>query len=330
MRNVFPRLSRTVFAAGALFLIQTVQGSTDSMLKLNGTFQGVPDGAETAPGWTIAKGRNGAVCSKVTFSDDGKGTMELRADDEESVGAFSPFFAANGNVLEFEFEVQGIGSGTNLGYGEYVIGYQGFDGARKHILGADGLQTGTLYPVVKKERCYLPLREGVKFFRICLVARPGATAKFSNLYVWLNDDASQKALPAEPTSSQALPDPQAAASVKSASKLAAPISLNDLPFLLTDYRYKNDELKPAYQIIVPLGDRITVELEEDSYRGELWSVNHYNVDICRIRMEHSRFGVANLRKDSAKIKLEALKQGTTNVVFVNANGKKMTLRFIVR
>jgi len=337
------RLSGALFAAGAMFFtLPAMGGAVENMLKLNGSFQGVSDGAETAPGWTIAKGRTGAVCSQISVGSDGVRTLELRATDQESVGAFTPLFAVSGNVLEVECEVQGIGSGSNLGYGEYIIGYQGFDGAKKHIIGADGLQTGPLYPVSRKVQCYLPLREGVKYFRVCLVARPGATAKFRNLFVWLNTDASQGAVPAQP-SNPAIPLPpansgatarsaatSAPAPMASAAKPAAPVTLNDLPFLLTDNRYSNDELKPAYQIAVPLGDRINVELEEDSSCNSTWNIHSYGNDVCRVRIEHARFGVANLRRDTAKISLEGLKQGNTNVILLHSSGKKLTIRFMVR
>jgi len=84
-----------------------------------------------------------------------------------------------------------------------------------------------------------------------------------------------------------------------------------------------------YEVSLFVAAAIEFELGEDFSRKAYWKINGYDHQICQLTLRHVKEGVLDWRGDRVRIKLRALKRGTTDVV-LSREGKFFTVHLTVR
>ena len=84
-----------------------------------------------------------------------------------------------------------------------------------------------------------------------------------------------------------------------------------------------------YEVSLFVAAAIEFELGEDFSRKAYWKINGYDHQICQLTLRHVKEGILDWRGDRVRIKLRALRRGTTNVV-LSREGKIFTVHLTVR
>ena len=84
-----------------------------------------------------------------------------------------------------------------------------------------------------------------------------------------------------------------------------------------------------YAVTLFVAGSIQFELGEDFKRKAYWKIDGYDPEICQLAVRHVHEGVLDWQGDRARIKLQALRRGYTNVVF-SRNGKRFTVHLTVK
>ena len=281
-------LFKSFFAAGAAFV--TLCASAGHDLPINGDFYGAPSRHHIVPGWrTLTPGG-----ARLFPWRNGKQILELSSRRNPKV-AVSEMHPAGVGILEIDADVSGRGTAS--------LGFEAYDASRR-ILVQNGKQSWPLSGIESEIKFAFQLTDPrIAFVRITLIAEPGSVVRFRDV------DAELKYAPAP------VPPPPPAP--------AAPAAVPAAQMLMNDGFYAIETLPEVsvFQASVPAGHDIDFKLSE--HPGQYWTqVGGYDARICRIEMKHKFKGVGY-----AKIELNAMYRGTTNIEFVNPAGKRVIVQF---
>lgn len=84
-----------------------------------------------------------------------------------------------------------------------------------------------------------------------------------------------------------------------------------------------------YEANLFVASAIEFELGEDFDRKAYWNIDHYDAKICQLDMRHIQKGFLDWQGDRARIKLRALRRGSTDVI-LSREGKKFTVHLTVK
>ena len=84
-----------------------------------------------------------------------------------------------------------------------------------------------------------------------------------------------------------------------------------------------------YEATLFVAAAIEFELGEDFDRKAYWKIDHYDAKICQLDMRHVQKGFLDWQGDRARIKLRALRRGSTDVI-LSREGKKFTVHLTVK
>lgn len=84
-----------------------------------------------------------------------------------------------------------------------------------------------------------------------------------------------------------------------------------------------------YEVSLFVAAAIEFELGEDFSRNAYWKINGYDHRICQLTLRHVKEGILDWRGDRVRIKLRALRRGSTDVI-LSRDGKSFTVHLTVR
>lgn len=218
----------------------------------------------------------------------GRHVLELTAAPNAPKLAYSEIRQAYPGMLQVGADVFGRGTAS--------LGFEAFDAARRLV--TSGRQSWQIrdYPA-KLKYVFDATDPAISFVRIILTAEAGSVARFYDV------EAEISAAPAPAP----VPPPPAA------------------QYLVNDQFYPLHALQPVtvFQAAIPAGSDIEFKLGEDPGRNRYWSiVPSYDVRVCRVELKHRHKG-----HPRASIGLKAYIRGTTNVEFVNTDGRRVIVQF---
>lgn len=290
MKHLFKSIFVTGAVIGAALCAQAGQD-----LPINGDFYGAPTRHHIVPGWRSTPGG-----VRLFPRRGGKQILELIAPPNGPKIAISEQQQIMPGMLSIKADVSGRGVAA--------LGFEAFDASRRTVI-QNGKQQFQLSGVRGRYKFSFPVNApGVAFVRITLTAEAGSIARFSDV------DAEMHYAPA--------PAPVAPAP---APAVPAPPALPAPQMLMHEGFYTLESLPPVsvFQASVPAGSDIDFKLSENPAAGQMWTLaGAYDARICRIEMKHKFKGVGY-----AKIELNAMYRGTTNIEFVNPAGKRVIVQF---
>ncbi|MBP5531221.1 MAG: hypothetical protein J6Y54_04240, partial [Lentisphaeria bacterium] len=255
-----------------------------------GDFRGVPSRHHVVPGWSCSPGGGARLFPR----RHGKQTLELIAAPNAPKIAVSDLRQIGPGVLEVKADVNGRGVAA--------LGFEAFDASRRTVI-QSGKQPWQLTNIDSRIKFNFPINApGVAYVRITLTAEPGSFARFSDVEAEMHYGPAPAPAPAPVP--VAPPPPQA-------------------QMLTHEGFYTLESLPPVsvFQASVAAGSDITFKLGE--HRGQWWSVAPgYDPRICRIELKHKHKG-----RSYAKIELNGMYRGTTNVEFVHPTGRRVIVQF---
>lgn len=288
-------LFKSIFATGAI-LGAALCAEAAQDLPINGDFRGVPSRHHIVPGWSCSPGGGARLFPR----RHGKQTLELIAAPNAPKIAVSDLQQVAPGVLEVKADVNGRGV--------VALGFEAFDASRRTVV-QSGKQPWQLTDVNARIKFNFPINApGAAYVRITLTAEPGSVARISDV------EAEMHYAPAP-------------APVPSPAPAPAPAPVPPPPpraqMLMHEGFYTLESLPPVavFQASIPAGTDIDFKLGE--HHGQWWSVAPgYDPRICRIELKHKHKG-----RSYAKIELNGMYRGTTNVEFVNPVGKRVIVQF---
>ena len=284
-------LFKSFFAAGAAFVTLCATAGQD--LPINGDFYGAPSRHHIVPGWrTLTPGG-----ARLFPWRNGKQVLELSSRRNPKV-AVSEMHQAGVGLLEIDADVSGRGTVS--------LGFEAYDASRR-VLIQNGKQSWPLSGVESEIKFAFQLTDPrIAFVRITLTAEPGSVARIRDV------DAELKYAPA-PVPAAPLPPPPAPAAAVPAAQM-----------LMNDGFYALESLPAVavFQASVYAGKDIDFKLGE--HHNQMWNIAPgYDARVCRVELERKfKHGMRYL-----KVELNGMYRGTTNVEFVNTNGKRVIVQF---